>query len=214
MLLPSKAMRMIREKGLKTSITPITKQPTLPQQTKHHWNNADQLEFPDHSLKPSFNPSHGHGHSHQHLALSLSARLLALFRTQNKTLNESHLRQALIIKIAKIAPFTFIASGEPVEGCCSASCKKYFFDEQLCGPQTVQARGDKRKTMSFQMFFGLRTCCRDRYARELPPCFAIFDRDHVKSLAHRMGIFMRLIMCLDIGEGDRLIIKSRMCDSS
>lgn len=48
----------------------------------------------------------------------------------------------------------------------------------------------------------------------IAPFFAIFDRDHVKSLAHRMGIFMRLIMCLDIGEGDRLIIKSRMCDSS
>jgi len=49
------------------------------------------------------------------------------------------------------------------EGCGLASCKKYSFDA-LLGPWPVQARGDERKTMLFQLFYELRTCYRHRYA--------------------------------------------------
>ena len=81
-----------------------------PQQAQHYWNNADQLEFSDQSLKPSFNPSRGHGHPPQQLVLKVSARSLVLLETQNEALYKSRLRRALIIKIAKTALFACSAS--------------------------------------------------------------------------------------------------------
>ena len=35
------------------------------EQAHHHWHNADEPEFPDQPLKPSFNPSRGMDHSDQ-----------------------------------------------------------------------------------------------------------------------------------------------------
>ena len=51
---------MITRKALKTSIAPMTKQPTS-EQAQYHRNDADQPEFQDQAFKPTFNPSRRHG---------------------------------------------------------------------------------------------------------------------------------------------------------
>ena len=156
MLLVLNGRHMITRKALKTSIAPITKQPTS-EQAQHHWHNADQLEFPDQPLKPSFNPSRGHGSFR-------SKQSPVSTETQNKPQNESCLRQTLIIKIQKSPCFTCCAL-EIFMGCC-CSCEKAFFEGSCGGPRPVQAPSEISQMKAPQCFGASRTCCRHRYAMQ------------------------------------------------